>query len=114
MATTKANPKSAGTSGNVQRITRNYEGLSREQLIDAYRIMYTSRKHRRPRDHAEAAAENIFSDFWGGTRSDRGSRGFRPESRLRLVLSLLSRPRALPRAGRDSVRNVLAGRGRGR
>ncbi len=59
MATMKANPKSAGltnsgikdtgdpnngTTNNVRRITRNYEGLSRDQLIDAYRIMYTSRR----------------------------------------------------------------------
>src|SRR5450432_66484 len=59
MATMKANPKSAGISdtgiadtgttntgapNNVRRITRNYEGLTREQLIDAYRIMYTSRR----------------------------------------------------------------------
>jgi len=44
MATTKANPKSDRNVDNVRRITRNYEGLSREQLIDAYRIMYTSRR----------------------------------------------------------------------
>ncbi len=46
MATTKANPKSAeaGVGNNVRRITRNFEGLTREQLIDAYRIMYTSRR----------------------------------------------------------------------
>src|SRR5487761_237003 len=59
MATMKANPKSAGiadtaikdngatnngTASNLRRITRNYEGLSRDQLIDAYRIMYTSRR----------------------------------------------------------------------
>jgi 2-oxoisovalerate dehydrogenase E1 component len=59
MATMKANPKSAGisatgiadagatnpgTANNVRRITRSYEGLSRDQLIDAYRIMYTSRR----------------------------------------------------------------------
>ncbi len=64
MATMKANPKSAGitdagikdavatniggantgTANNVRRITRNYEGLSRNQLIDAYRVMYTSRR----------------------------------------------------------------------
>jgi 2-oxoisovalerate dehydrogenase E1 component len=59
MATMKANPKSAGISdtgiadtgttstgatNNVRRITRNYEGLTREQLIDAYRIMYASRR----------------------------------------------------------------------
>jgi 2-oxoisovalerate dehydrogenase E1 component len=44
MATTKVNPKPPGTTDNVRRITRSYEGLSRDQLIDAYRIMYTSRR----------------------------------------------------------------------
>ncbi len=68
MATMKANPKSAGVTdagikdagaaniavangpantapaNNVRRITRNYEGLSRDQLVDAYRIMYMSRR----------------------------------------------------------------------
>ncbi|MGA9391028.1 MAG: dehydrogenase E1 component subunit alpha/beta [Candidatus Sulfotelmatobacter sp.] len=41
MATTKTDPKLsiAGTKKSV-----DYEGLSREQLIDAYRIMYTSRR----------------------------------------------------------------------
>ncbi len=47
--TANASVKDAGVPGNgvqsnVRRITRNYEGLSRDQLIDAYRIMYTSRR----------------------------------------------------------------------
>ncbi|MGA8621491.1 MAG: dehydrogenase E1 component subunit alpha/beta [Candidatus Sulfotelmatobacter sp.] len=43
MATTKTDPKLSvvGTSGNK---SRNYGGLTREQLIEAYRIMYTSRR----------------------------------------------------------------------
>ncbi len=43
MATTKTDPKLsvAGTSGKK---SRNYGGLTREQLIEAYRIMYTSRR----------------------------------------------------------------------
>src|ERR1700694_5889594 len=44
MATTKVNPKPTAINDHVRRITRNYEGLTREQLIDAYRIMYTSRR----------------------------------------------------------------------
>jgi len=41
MATTKTDPKlSLGSS----RKSQTYEGLTREQLIDAYRIMYTSRR----------------------------------------------------------------------
>ena len=41
---TNAGVPSTGNQSNVRRITRNYEGLSRDQLIDAYRIMYTSRR----------------------------------------------------------------------
>jgi 2-oxoisovalerate dehydrogenase E1 component len=42
MATTKTDPKlSVGASGKK---SRTYEGLTREQLIEAYRIMYTSRR----------------------------------------------------------------------
>jgi len=44
MATTKVNPKPTAINDHVRRITRNYEGLTREQLIDAYRIMYSSRR----------------------------------------------------------------------
>jgi 2-oxoisovalerate dehydrogenase E1 component len=41
MATTKTDPK---LSLPVTRKSRNYEGLTREQLIDIYRLMYTSRR----------------------------------------------------------------------
>ena len=41
MATTKTDPK---LSIPGSKKTRNYEGLTREQLIEAYRIMYTSRR----------------------------------------------------------------------
>src|SRR5580692_398020 len=41
MATTKTDPKLSITSG---RKSQTYEGLTREQLIEAYRIMYTSRR----------------------------------------------------------------------
>ena len=40
MATTKTDPKLA----EPQRSGKTYEGLTREQLIEAYRIMYTSRR----------------------------------------------------------------------
>src|ERR1700723_495429 len=41
MATTKTDPKLPPTGSKK---SRNYEGLSREQLIEAYRLMYTSRR----------------------------------------------------------------------
>jgi 2-oxoisovalerate dehydrogenase E1 component len=45
MATTKIEPKPAGVAdSDSKKQAKTYEGLSRQQLIDAYRIMYTSRK----------------------------------------------------------------------
>jgi len=38
MATTKTDPKLSLTANKK---SRTYEGLTREQLIEAYRIMYT-------------------------------------------------------------------------
>src|SRR5882724_12920538 len=45
MATTKTDPKAAAVSEReVRRTGKTYEGLSRDQLIEAYRHMYTSRR----------------------------------------------------------------------
>src|SRR6202050_328863 len=42
---TKTDPKPAGAADEKNRSTgTTYEGLSREHLIEAYRIMYTSRR----------------------------------------------------------------------
>jgi len=45
MATTKTDPKAAAVSEReVRRTGKTYEGLSHDQLIEAYRHMYTSRR----------------------------------------------------------------------
>ncbi len=45
MATTKTDPKLAGAADDhISKAGKTYEGLTRRQLIDAYRIMYTSRR----------------------------------------------------------------------
>src|SRR5712672_2390537 len=43
MATTKTDPK-LSVPGSIGRKSRNYEGLTPQQLIEAYRLMYTSRR----------------------------------------------------------------------
>src|ERR1700691_5179398 len=43
MATTKTDPK-LGLAGNGAKKSKNYEGLTRERLIEAYRFMYMSRR----------------------------------------------------------------------
>src|ERR1700737_4000244 len=44
MATTKTDPKAAVSELDSKKPGKTYEGLSREQLIEAYRIMYMSRR----------------------------------------------------------------------
>jgi 2-oxoisovalerate dehydrogenase E1 component len=45
MATTKADPKPAGVSeSDIKKVGKTYEGLTRQQLVEAYRLMYTSRR----------------------------------------------------------------------
>src|SRR5450631_1275406 len=45
MATTKADPKPAGVANEgLPDTDKAYDGLTRQQLIDAYRLMYTSRR----------------------------------------------------------------------
>jgi 2-oxoisovalerate dehydrogenase E1 component len=44
MATTKTDPKQAAANGGTHKPRKHYEGLTREQLIEAYRFMYMSRR----------------------------------------------------------------------
>ena len=44
MATTKTDPKAGASERDAKKAGKNYEGLSREQLIEAYRHMYASRR----------------------------------------------------------------------
>jgi 2-oxoisovalerate dehydrogenase E1 component len=44
MATAKTVTKAAVANGDSASAGKSYEGLSRQQLIDAYRLMYTSRR----------------------------------------------------------------------
>src|SRR5258708_768081 len=45
MASTKTDPKSAAVSErDVKKAGKSFEGLSRDQLIEAYRHMYASRR----------------------------------------------------------------------
>src|SRR5438445_478559 len=45
MATTKTDPKPAAVADeDIKKAGKSYQGLTRQQVIDAYRIMYTSRR----------------------------------------------------------------------
>ena len=41
---TKTEPKAAVAEGEIRKAGKTYQGLTREQLIEAYRLMYTSRR----------------------------------------------------------------------
>ena len=45
MATIKADPKPGGVNeSDIKKAGKTYEGLTRQQLVEAYRLMYTSRR----------------------------------------------------------------------
>ena len=100
---TKTDPKPAGVADEkIRSADKTYEGLTRDQLIEAYRIMYTSRRID-DREILLKRQQKIFFQISGAGHEAVGA-GRRPgaEAGLRLVLSLLSRPRAVPGAGRDA------------
>jgi len=87
MATTKVDPKL--NEPNVAKKAKTYHGLSSQQLIDAYRIMFTSRRVDDREILLKRQQKVFFSDFGRWPRSPRCCCGFRPEAGLRLVLPLL-------------------------
>ena len=110
MATTKTDPKLSLPAGKK---SRNYEGLTRERLIELYRMMYTSRRID-DREIMLKRQQKIFFQMSGaGHEAIGAAAGMAPEARLRLVLPLLSRPRAVPGAGCQTAGNVSAGGGSG-
>ena len=115
MATTKTDPKPAAVSErDVKKAGKTYEGLSREQLIEAYRHMYTSRRVD-DREIMLKRQQKIFFQISGAGHEAVGvAAAFALKAGLRLVLSLLPRPGALPGPGCDRLRHAAAGGGLGR
>ncbi len=107
MATTKAQPKAAVMPAE------KYEGLTTQQLIQIYRLMYLSRKLD-DREILLKRQQKIFFQISGaGHEALLVAAGMVAAAQLRLVLSLLPRPRALPGSGHDALRTIAGGRGRG-
>ena len=86
-----------------------------DEALDDFRLALVSRVSRRPRDRAAPAEPGVLPDL--GRRSRGAAARPRPLAApgLRLVLPLLPRPRARPRARRHPARDAAAGgRRRGR
>ena len=84
-----------------------YGGSSRDELLAIYRTMLLSRRHRRQGNPAQEPEPDLLPDQWRRTRSRSSSRpGSQLQRRLRLVLSLLSRSRALPGPRRHAARDA--------
>src|SRR5258708_15625316 len=66
MATTKTDPKLAALPDDKK--AKTYEGLTRQQLIEAYRIMYTSRRVDRP-ENLLKRQQKIFFQILGAGHS---------------------------------------------
>jgi 2-oxoisovalerate dehydrogenase E1 component len=86
--------------------------LSTRQLVEIYRLMYLSRRVD-DREILLKRQQKIFFQISAAGHEALQVALPGPPSRLRLVLPLLSRSRALPGARRHARRHVAAGRGRG-
>ena len=84
-------------------------GFEPEALIRAFRIMYLSRRIDDREILLKRQKQDLLPDLRRRTRSHSDRRRHGAAARPRLVLSLLSRPRAVPGARRDRRRHAAAG-----
>ena len=82
--------------------SRKWHGLEPEQLIQRLPHHADVAAAGRSRSRAQAPEPHLFPDQRRGPRGGGSGRGHVPAPRARLDLSVLSRPRPVPDAGRDA------------
>ena len=98
---------------------REYEGLTRDELLDAYRLMLLSRKIDDKEIQLKNQSKSFFQISGAGHEAVLVAAGPQLRPGDRLALPVLPRPRALPHARRHPARDVprvrrLEGRSRQR
>src|ERR1700678_3080391 len=108
MATTKVDPKL--NESNAAKRAKSYHGLTSQQLIDAYRIMFTSRRV----DDREIMLKRQQKAFFQSSGAGHEAMGaaavfalmpgrFSLKTRPWFVFPPVTRPLASSRPGRDSL-----------
>ena len=92
------------------RAPRSYEGLTRDDLLTAYRWMVLSRRLDDKEIQLKNQSQIFFQISGAGHEAILVAAGMALKAGLRLVLPVLSRPRADAHARHDAVRNAALGR----
>ena len=85
---------------------REFEGLTRDDLLDAYRMMLLSRRIDDKEIQLKNQSQIFFQISGAGHEAVLVAAGTTARARLRLVLPLLPRPRAVPHARHDAARDA--------
>ena len=100
--------RATATTPDAPRASRKAptDTFSRDELIKFYRTMLAVAPDRRQGNPAQEPEPDLLPDQRRRPRGDHGRGRPHAPARARLVLSVLPRPRALPRARHDAVRDV--------
>ena len=94
---------------SAKKSAKDYAGLDAETLVGIYRTMYISRRIDDKEIQLKGQNKIFFQISGAGHEAVLVGRGVGDETGLRLVFSVLSRPRVDARVGNDGAGNALFG-----